>query len=81
MISDSAGEFPLTLAFLVFRKLWPFLKANRLNPLHGTSLHISSQADGPKELHIIRATHPGWQVLTRLAGCCCCCCCCSCSCS
>jgi len=44
-------------------KLWPFLKANRLNPLHGTSLHISSQADGPKELHIIRATHPGWQVL------------------
>ena len=32
-----------------------------MNPLHGTSLHISTQVDGQKELHIIRATHPGWQ--------------------
>mmetsp|Transcript_16352 Transcript_16352/g.36018 ORF Transcript_16352/g.36018 Transcript_16352/m.36018 type:complete len:356 (+) Transcript_16352:22-1089(+) len=44
-------------------KLWPFLKTNRLNQLHGTSLHISTQLVDQKELHIIRATHPGWQVL------------------
>ncbi|CAK8988223.1 Malonyl-CoA-acyl carrier protein transacylase [Durusdinium trenchii] len=45
-------------------KLWPFLKPNRLNPLHGTSLHVTVQVESDlKETQIVRATHPGWQVL------------------
>ncbi|CAJ1422509.1 unnamed protein product, partial [Effrenium voratum] len=44
-------------------KLWPFLKPNRMNPLHGSSLHIASQESGGKTVEVLRATHPGWQVV------------------
>lgn len=36
--------------------LKPFLKVNRLNTMHGTSLHVNGNT--------IRATHPGWQVIS-----------------
>jgi hypothetical protein len=37
-------------------QLKPFLHENRLNPLHGTSLHVSG--------NVCKATHPGWQVIS-----------------
>lgn len=37
-------------------KLRPFLKENKINPVHGTSLHVAGLR--------IRATHPGWQVIS-----------------
>jgi len=37
-------------------KLRPFLRENKINPVHGTSLHVAGLR--------IRATHPGWQVIS-----------------
>jgi len=38
--------------------LKPFLKENRLNTVHGTSLHINGNT--------LQATHPGWQVISSM---------------
>jgi len=37
-------------------RIRPFLRENRINPVHGTSLHLSGLR--------LRATHPGWQVIS-----------------
>jgi len=51
-------------------KLWPFIKENRINPLHGTSLSVTTRHDstdrgaGAPAKEIVRATHTGWQVVS-----------------
>lgn len=40
-------------------KLKPFLRENRVNPVHGTSLYLSGELGNQ-----VRATHPGWQVIS-----------------
>lgn len=37
-------------------KLTPFLRQNRVNPVHGTSLLVS--------INTLESTHPGWQVIS-----------------
>lgn len=39
-------------------QLKPFLRENRINPVHLTSLHVTQPGN------IIEATHPGWQVIS-----------------
>lgn len=38
--------------------LKPFLRENRVNTVHGTSLHVTGNT--------LQATHPGWQVISSL---------------
>lgn len=39
-------------------KLLPFLRDNRVNDVHGTSLQVSG--------NVIQATHPGWQIISSV---------------
>lgn len=39
-------------------QLKPFLKENRINPVHVTSFHVQQPGN------IVEATHPGWQVIS-----------------
>lgn len=61
-------------------KIRPFMKQNRMNPMHGTSLNISGRSAGAMTsvtdsgsavsgeegeiFEIVSATHPGWQVIS-----------------
>jgi len=39
-------------------QLRPFLRENRINPVHVTSLHVTQPGN------VVEATHPGWQVIS-----------------
>jgi len=39
-------------------QLKPFLRENRINPVHVTSLHVSQPGN------VVESTHPGWQVIS-----------------
>eukprot|EP00929_Paragymnodinium_shiwhaense_P077279 TRINITY_DN3979_c0_g1_i4.p1 TRINITY_DN3979_c0_g1~~TRINITY_DN3979_c0_g1_i4.p1 ORF type:complete len:352 (+),score=86.69 TRINITY_DN3979_c0_g1_i4:68-1123(+) len=39
-------------------KLWPFLRANKISPVHSTSLVVKD--------NVVVCTHPGWQVISAV---------------